>query len=103
MQIPALTAIKASFIYFYRRIFNQGHEKLFGRITLAVLVIILIWGAGYFFSFLFICPGHPDAYWSTLLDEENECVNTVMLHNAYGISDVVLDFIVILLPIPWVS
>jgi len=103
MQIPALTAIKASFVYFYRRIFNQGHEKIFGWVTSAVLVFILIWGVGYFFSFVFICPGHPTAYWTTLVEEKKYCVDTVILHNAYGVSDVLLDIIVILLPIPWVS
>ena len=102
MQIPALTAIKASFICFYRRIFTKGHEKAFASITGAVLVIILMWGVGYFFAFLFICPGHPAAYWVTLALEKKYCVDTATLHNAYGVSDVVIDFLVILLPIPWV-
>ena len=103
MQIPALTATKMSILFLYRRIFNQGTDKLFGRLTFGTLVIIAIWGLGYFFSFLFICPGHPTAYWTTLLYEKEQCVNTVTLHNAYGVSDVIIDFIVILLPIPVVS
>ena len=103
MQIPALMATKMSILFFYRRIFNQGTDKMFGRLTFVALVIIAIWGVGYFFSFLFICPGHPTAYWTTLLYEKEECVDTVTLHNAYGVSDVILDFIVILLPIPVVS
>lgn len=103
MQIPALAFVKMSFVFFYRRIFNTGSDRVFGRMTLATLVIIAIWGIGYFFSFLFICPGHPTAYWTTLVEEKKRCVNTVILHNAYGVSDVVIDFIVILLPIPVVS
>ena len=102
MQIPALTAIKASFIFFYRRIFMTGQEKLFPWISAVTLATILIWGLGYFFGFLLICPGHPSAYWTKLSVQKEHCVNTGMLHTAYGISDVILDIVVILLPIPWV-
>jgi len=103
MQIPALTAVKMSFIFFYRRIFNQGNDKIYARLTSAALALIAIWGVGYFFSFLFICPGHPTAYWTTLVDEKKNCINTVTLHNSYGVSDALLDLIVILLPIPAVG
>ena len=34
--------------------------------------------------------------------KKKHCVDTMTLHNAYGVSDVVIDFLVILLPIPWV-
>lgn len=103
MQIPALTAIKASFVYFYRRIFNKGHERVFGYMTAIMLGLILIWGLGYFFSFVFICPRHPTAYWTSYIEQKQYCVDTVALHNAYGVSDATLDIIVILLPIPWVG
>ena len=100
MQIPALATVKMSFVFFYRRVFNKGSDKAFGRITVMVLALILLWGIGYFFSFLFICPGHPTAYWTTLVVEKQYCVNTVILHNAYGVSDLLLDLIIIVLPIP---
>ena len=103
MQIPALTAIKASFVFFYRRIFNTGQKKFFDRMTIAVIGLVVVWGIGYFFSFLFICKTHPTAYWTTLGREKELCVNTVFLHNSYGVSDLILDVIIILLPVPWVS
>ena len=75
---------------------------MFAYVTGTMLILILMWGVGYFFTFLFICPGHPDAYWKTLEGEKKHCVDTSTLHDAYGVSDVVIDFLVILLPIPWV-
>ena len=103
MQIPALTAIKASFVFFYRRIFNTGQNKLFQKSSVALLSLVVIWATGFFFSFLFICRVHPTAYWTTLLVEKEKCVNTVALHNTYGVSDVVLDIFIISFPVPWVS
>ena len=70
---------------------------------MAVLGLILVWGIGYFFSFLFVCKTHPTAYWTTLAREKQLCVNSVILHNSYGVSDLILDVMIILLPVPWVS
>lgn len=102
MQIPALAAVKMSFVFFYRRIFITGHNNVFPWISMAVIVVTVVWSLGYFFSFLFLCPGHPSAYWSALINIKEHCLDTMKLHNAYGISDVILDIIIILLPIPWV-
>ena len=120
MQVLGLMCIKMSFIFFYvsyrsksmpfqqlthlfkRRIFVQGSSKVFDILTLVALAIIAAWGLAYFFSLLLMCPGHPDAFWTTLAEEKKYCFDTTMWHNSYGISDVVLDFIVILIPIPQV-
>ena len=78
MQIPALTFVKMSFVFFLPKMFNTGSDRLFGRMTIATLGIIAIRGIGYFFSFLFICLGHPTACWTTLLGDKKRCVNTVI-------------------------
>ena len=67
-----------------------------------MLCLILAWGLSFFFSLLFICPGHPDAFWTMLKLEKEYCLNTTLWHNTYGISDVVLDLMVILFPLPQV-
>lgn len=103
MQVPALAAIKMSLVFFYRRVFNQGASQWFRILTATVLTIIAIWATSFFFTFLFMCPGHPDVYWSTLARQKKICVDTAIVHNSYGISDVIIDIFVILLPIPLVS
>ena len=103
MQIPTLTFVKSSIVILYRRIFLSTSRQIFHLASGFLIVLIWIWGVAYFFSFLFICPGHPTAYWTTLRTEKEFCINTVLLHNAYGVSDFVLDVLIILLPIPLVS
>lgn len=80
---------------------NSGN-RIFEIITTVALTVIGAWGIAYFFSLLFICPGHPDAFWTTLAEEKKYCIDTSTWHDSYGISDVILDFLVILLPVPQV-
>jgi hypothetical protein len=55
-------------------------------------------GISYFFTFLFICPGKPDHYWSTLLDEATDCIDVGMVHASYSTTNVILDLLILLLP-----
>ena len=102
MQVPALTSIKLSFMFFYRRIFGSAGGKTVNITSWVLITLITGWGLAYFFATLFICPGHPDAYWTSLVALKKDCIDTVMLHNSSGVTDVTLDVLVILFPIPWV-
>ena len=103
MQVPCLTTVKLSFIFFYRRVFDQGSRKTFRIIVWTFAAIITVWGIAYFFVFLFICPGHPDAYWEALIDQKDDCLNVTSIHDSFSISDVILDILVITFPVPMVS
>ena len=74
----------------------------FQVITLGILTVIALWGTSFWISLIFLCPGHPDAFWTTLAEEKKYCLETTVWHNAYGISDVILDFVIIFLPLPQV-
>ena len=99
MQTPSLVAVKLSFLFFYRRIFSQGTSRLFRILTVALMVVVLTWGVSFFFAFLFVCPGHPSAYWHRLLDQKMHCIDTVILNNSYGISDVIIDILIFAMPV----
>ena len=102
MQIPALGLVKLSFMFFYRRIFNNGRGKVFANLTWGLIAVIITWIIGFFFAYVFICKGHPSYYWLSLADETAYCVNSTNLHLGYAISDFLLDFIILLFPMPLV-
>jgi len=103
LQIPALGFVKASFILFYRRIFTKSAAKKFNWVTWFMLFVIVSWTIAFFFALVFICGTDFSAYWTSTIVEKANCVDTSMLHNAFVISDVVTDVIIIVLPLPMVS
>ena len=103
LQVPSLGLIKTSFILFYRRIFTKSTITKFSMITWFMLFAIISWTIAFFFAILFICGNDFSAYWTSTIVEKENCTNTSMLHNAFSISDVVLDVLIIALPLPIVS
>ncbi|APA06872.1 predicted protein [Sclerotinia sclerotiorum 1980 UF-70] len=102
LQIPALGLVKLSLILFYRRVFTRNAAPRFNIVTWFMIIIILIWTLSFFFSILFICGLDFSAYWTSTIVEKAHCVDTDRLHNAFAISDVVTDFVIICLPVPMI-
>ncbi|KAK6614270.1 hypothetical protein H4I96_00591 [Botrytis cinerea] len=102
LQIPALGFVKLSLILFYRRVFTRNAAPRFNVVTWFMIIIIIIWTLSFFFSILFICGTDFSAYWTSTIVEKAHCVDTDMLHNAFAISDVVTDFVIISLPVPMI-
>jgi hypothetical protein len=94
--------VKLSLLFFYRRVFTKNAAPKFNVISWVVIGLIVIWTISFFFSLLFICGTDFEAYWQSTTVEKAHCVDTSMLHNAFAISDVVTDFIIISLPVPMV-
>ena len=103
LQVPSLGLVKTSFILLYRRIFTKSTAPIFNWITWSILFLIVGWTIGFFFSIVFICGTDFSAYWTSTVVEKAHCVDTSMLHNAFAISDVVTDAIIITLPLPMVG
>ena len=68
-----------------------------------MLFIVISWSIAFFFAIVFICGNDFSAYWTSTIVEKAHCVNTNMLHNAFAISDVVTDVMIIILPLPMVD
>lgn len=102
MQIPALGAVKLSFIFFFRRIFVTGVGRVFRSVTTIIIVIITAWVVALFVALLVACRGDFAAWWVSVDDLNTKCIDTLELENAFAISDFILDLIVIILPIPQV-
>jgi len=104
MQILSLGCVKLSFLFFYRRIFNTGHGKtIFNYFNLTMIAIIIMWTLGFFFGYLFECGTNFWAYYGgSQAYEVANCVKTTILNNAFAISDMLTDLIIIVTPIPFV-
>ncbi len=97
LQVIVLGTIKLSVILFYRRIFRG---KAFDYYSKGMIVVVGAWWIAFFFSFLFECGIHFEYLWSTLLNLVTHCADEEIFFKAYAISDVVIDGLILVMPIP---
>ncbi|MCJ1332226.1 hypothetical protein MMC10_008918 [Thelotrema lepadinum] len=83
MHALAFGCVKYSVILFYRRLF---------RVT--------IWTFGFFFTVLFECGSNVWAVWGTLDDLLTHCANEVEFFEGDCISDIIVDVMILLTPLP---
>ena len=62
--------------------------------------LIVAWTTIFFFMFIFYCGSHTSKEWSTVVDVIKYCSRGVRYQTALGISDSVMDVIIIALPVP---
>ncbi|KAM3074407.1 hypothetical protein ACMFMG_002786 [Clarireedia jacksonii] len=91
-----LGLIKSSILVFYMNIFRGNVFVISARVMLA---IVFTWTVSFFFANLFTCypitPFVEQFYGHT-------CMNTVPMWYAMSISDMIVDILILLLPIPMV-
>jgi hypothetical protein len=92
-----LGVIKLSVLFFYRRVFAI---RAFYIINNAFIGLTIAWTIAITFALAFQCyPVH--LFWDLYESEYPEhCVNVTDLYIAVAISDMVLDILIFLLPIP---
>ena len=98
----AYGCIKLSVLFFYRRIFVKGTSRAFDIVTKASIGITAAWMIIFFLLQLFMCGGHIDWNWGPFIELE-KCLDGFTYNNAFFISDLIADVLVICLPIPLVS
>ena len=102
MQVLALTCVKLSYLFFYQRVLRVGNSWIFDIAMYSMIVIALAWAVAFFFGFVFVCAPHFDYLWTSLATEA-KCAHTTDLHNAYAISDVIQDTLILIFPLPRVG
>lgn len=100
MQVLALGFVKLSVLFFYRRIFCTIQGGAFDHINKIMIVISIAWMVAFFFSHLFSCGTSFYAQWGSIEDTLVHCKGSLLMENAFGISDFVTDAMVLVLPIP---
>ena len=95
----ALGLLKLSICLFYRRIFRGRTFSIISWITIAV---IILWAVAFFVTIAAACGKHFEANWASLLVLKEECVDTFRMLLTYTITDVAVDLVIIVIPIPLV-
>lgn len=68
-----------------------------------MIAIVVVWIVSFFFAVLFRCGTNYWAYWSTLQALLSHCNDSTKNFQAFSISDVITDGLILLLPIHWVN
>ncbi|KAI2625267.1 hypothetical protein GGS26DRAFT_563480 [Hypomontagnella submonticulosa] len=96
LSTVGLGFVKASILFFYMEIFFGKPFKTAAKI---VLGLVIGWTVSFFFANLFTCyPITPfiEAFYG------NNCVDGLALWYAMAISDIIIDVIILVMPIPMV-
>ena len=89
--------VKLSILFFYRRIFRV---QSFRRVNSVIISIVALWAFTYFFVTLFECGVNPGVQWGgTKQAQKAACLDTSRLLLSFAITDVITDFLVLVLPI----
>ncbi|KAL9055019.1 MAG: hypothetical protein Q9162_003784 [Coniocarpon cinnabarinum] len=86
-------------MFFYRRIFTG---KLFNLVNWATICITAAWTVAFLFGTIFACGAKFWANWGSTADL-GYCDNTVAFFAAMAISEFILDWAVMLIPLFWVG
>lgn len=101
LMLPlALGCIKASFLFFYLRIFVVNRKSLASYILGGLIVLVTLSSISFFFASLFQCRLNFWALWGSSLDIVNNCVETMHLVLAICIIGFITDVAIICAPIP---
>lgn len=97
---PTLSALKLSVLLLYRRIFSTKRFKMFNNVMIAV---VLLWALAAIFLNLFDCGIYIDANYSRSVGYMNEkCGVDFYTLGFYMLSDIVVDILILLQPVPMV-
>ena len=101
MQVLAIGFVKLGCMFLCGRIFREGTRRAVNVLWTCVTGFIGVWTVGFFFALLLACGTHSWWLWDSL-DGKARCASTMILQNAYAVTDVVTDLLVLIFPIPLV-
>jgi uncharacterized Tic20 family protein len=77
-------------------------SRIFDIYSIVLITLVCGWAVGFFFSELFQCGRHITAFWSSAKDIKKYCDDTNGAVVAFCISDLIMDLMILLAPIPMV-
>ena len=96
-MILALSVIKLSVLFFYRRIFVGKKFKIY---WFTLCAIVALWCLVFFFAEIFQCSVHPDYWWTSKYTSHKLLFKTGDLELAFAGLDVILDLLILATPLP---
>lgn len=96
----AFGIIKLSITLYYRRIFVGVKGTLFDWITKTALVIVVLWTLACLLGTVLSCGTHFYANWGSVQDIAMYCGPMTDITNAFVVSDLITDTMILCLPLP---
>ncbi|KAI1453282.1 hypothetical protein F4805DRAFT_381511 [Annulohypoxylon moriforme] len=103
LMLPlALACTKASFLFFYIRVFTMQKRSAIYRLLLGSVIFIAMWAVAFFFATLFECDHNFWRIWSSETEFLTRCSYTINLVLILCITDFITDIFIFIIPIPLV-
>lgn len=94
---------KLSILYFYRRVLAAHAHPVFNWMSYIYIAIVAVWTLGFFLLLIFSCGAKFSLQWELLSDDVMKyCINPTPARLALAVSDLILDVLIIILPLPMV-
>jgi hypothetical protein len=77
-------------------------SRIFDVYSIVLITLLCAWTVGFLFSELFQCGTHPTAFWSNAKAIKAYCDNTSDAAVAFCVSDLAMDLMILLAPVPMV-
>ena len=91
---------KLSFLFFFRRIFRV--QKTFRWFNDIMIILTVAWAVAFMLADIFVCGGNPTVLWDANATSTTACINQTWLDLWYSITDTITDFLVIIMPFPYI-
>ncbi|KAI1370422.1 hypothetical protein F4677DRAFT_438484 [Hypoxylon crocopeplum] len=98
----ALGCMKASFLFFYMRVFAIQKHSTINKLLTALIILVALWSLAFFFATLFECNSNFSVIWSSEAEFLRRCSNTINLVMTLCITDFISDIFIISIPVPLV-
>ncbi|KAI0849109.1 hypothetical protein F5Y00DRAFT_261925 [Daldinia vernicosa] len=103
LMLPIATGcMKASFLFFYIRVFATQERSAINKFLKAFIVFIVVWAVAFFFGMFFECGRNFWAIWNSQVEFRAHCSSNTKLILALCITDFIADVFIICIPIPLV-
>ncbi|KAI2784970.1 hypothetical protein F4815DRAFT_454957 [Daldinia loculata] len=103
LMLPIATGcMKASFLFFYMRVFATRERSAINKFLKAFIVFIMVWVVAFFFGMFFECGRNFWAIWNSQVEFQAHCSSNMKLILTLCITDFIADVFIICIPIPLV-
>ncbi|KAF4635645.1 hypothetical protein G7Y89_g2445 [Cudoniella acicularis] len=86
--------------HYFGSSFDSGTSVL-NFVTIATIVVTVLWGIAFFFANLFECGTHFSLNWNATITEAlTECIQEPAMNQGYIYSDFILDVFILIMPLP---
>ncbi|KAE8154331.1 hypothetical protein BDV25DRAFT_126613 [Aspergillus avenaceus] len=94
----AFALIKLSLLFLWKRMLTS--IRWFQVFCWTMIAVVTAWAISFFFATVFQCGTHWDWNWAPISWFLTECTNSLNMLTVFTATDLVTDFIIIIMPVP---